>query len=59
MISGLWHVPDTSSILGTATTGSSEAIMLGGMALKRRWQERMKAQGKDIHNPGECWKRGR
>lgn len=38
--------------MGTATTGSSEAIMLGGMALKRRWQEKMKAKGKDIHNPG-------
>lgn len=38
--------------MGTATTGSSEAIMLGGLALKRRWQARMKAAGKDIHNPG-------
>lgn len=38
--------------MGTATTGSSEAIMLGGLALKRRWQEKMKAAGKDIHNPG-------
>jgi glutamate decarboxylase len=38
--------------MGTATTGSSEAIMLGGMALKKKWQARMKAAGKDIHNPG-------
>lgn len=54
MISNLWHAPpsDNKGAIGTATTGSSEAIMLGGLALKRRWQERMKAQGKDIHNPG-------
>lgn len=26
--------------------------MLGGLALKRRWQEKMKKLGKDIHNPG-------
>jgi glutamate decarboxylase len=38
--------------MGTACTGSSEAIMLGGLALKRRWQAKMKAAGKDIHNPG-------
>lgn len=26
--------------------------MLGGLALKKKWQEKMKAAGKDIHNPG-------
>lgn len=38
--------------MGTATTGSSEAIMLGGLALKKRWQARQKAAGKSIHEPG-------
>lgn len=53
MIANLWHAPgDSSAAIGTATTGSSEAIMLGGLSLKRRWQEKMKAAGKDIHNPG-------
>jgi glutamate decarboxylase len=52
MISHLWHAPKSATALGTATTGSSEAIMLGGLALKRRWQEKMKAAGRDIHNPG-------
>ena len=52
MISHLWHAPPESKAMGTATTGSSEAIMLGGLALKRKWQERMKAKGKDIHSPG-------
>lgn len=37
--------------LGTATTGSSEAIMLGALALKKRWQERQKAAGKSIATP--------
>ncbi|WVO13539.1 glutamate decarboxylase [Cryptococcus depauperatus] len=52
MVSHLWHAPKEATAMGTATTGSSEAIMLGGLALKRRWQERMKKAGKDIHNPG-------
>ena len=52
MISHLWHAPKEATAIGTATTGSSEAIMLGGLALKRRWQTKMKAAGKDIHNPG-------
>ncbi|KIR57851.1 glutamate decarboxylase [Cryptococcus bacillisporus CA1873] len=52
MISHLWHAPKEATAMGTATTGSSEAIMLGGLALKRRWQEKTKAAGKDIHNPG-------
>ena len=33
----LWHAPD---VVGCSTTGSSEAAMLGGLALKRRWQHR-------------------
>lgn len=52
MISGLWNHPKNATPMGTATTGSSEAIMLGGMSMKRRWQEKMKKAGKDIHNPG-------
>ncbi|KAK4687309.1 glutamate decarboxylase, partial [Tremellales sp. Uapishka_1] len=52
MISHLWHAPKDSKAMGTATTGSSEAIMLGGLALKKRWQEKMKAKGKSIHEPG-------
>lgn len=37
--------------MGTATTGSSEAIMLGGLAMKRRWQERQKKAGKPYDKP--------
>src|SRR6185369_531247 len=33
------------------TTGSSEAAMLGGLALKRRWQQRRAAEGKPADRP--------
>ncbi|GMG49627.1 unnamed protein product [Ambrosiozyma monospora] len=39
------------SALGTACTGSSEAIMLGGLAMKKNWQARRKRAGKDISSP--------
>lgn len=37
MLADLWHAPDPSTAVGCSTTGSSEACMLAGMALKRRW----------------------
>ena len=40
MLSRLWNSPDEEEATGTSTTGSSEAAMLGGMALKWRWRER-------------------
>jgi len=39
MLSHLWHAPDAAQATGCSTTGSSEAAMLGGLALKRRWQK--------------------
>src|SRR6201995_2905922 len=33
MLADLWNSPDARNTLGTSTTGSSEAAMLGGMAL--------------------------
>ncbi|AUG77102.1 glutamate decarboxylase [Kitasatospora sp. MMS16-BH015] len=36
----LWHAPDQAQVIGCSTTGSSEACMLAGMALKRRWMRR-------------------
>ncbi|KAG1826756.1 pyridoxal phosphate-dependent transferase [Suillus subaureus] len=52
ILADLWHAPSTHQAIGTATTGSSEAIQLGGLAMKRLWQERRKAEGKSIHEPG-------
>ncbi|MFF3767147.1 glutamate decarboxylase [Streptomyces sp. NPDC001922] len=40
MLADLWHAPDPSTTIGCSTTGSSEACMLAGMALKRRWARR-------------------
>ncbi|MFF6885552.1 glutamate decarboxylase [Streptomyces sp. NPDC012421] len=40
MLADLWHAPDPSAAVGCSTTGSSEACMLAGMALKRRWAQR-------------------
>ncbi|MGP6172508.1 glutamate decarboxylase [Microbacterium sp. A196] len=51
MLAELWNVPDTSDTIGTSTIGSSEACMLGGLALKRLWQEKRKAEGKSTDKP--------
>ncbi len=51
MLSRLYHAPDPRAATGCSTTGSSEAAMLGGLALKRRWQKRRKAEGKPADGP--------
>ncbi|KPV72538.1 uncharacterized protein RHOBADRAFT_46583 [Rhodotorula graminis WP1] len=52
MLANLWHADDQKeSAVGTATTGSSEAIQLGGLAMKKAWQARRKAAGKDYFHP--------
>ncbi|NBD11396.1 MULTISPECIES: glutamate decarboxylase [Corallococcus] len=51
MLADLWHAPDASDTLGTSTTGSSEAAMLGGLALKWRWRKRREAEGKPTDKP--------
>ncbi|HEY6469335.1 MAG TPA: glutamate decarboxylase [Candidatus Dormibacteraeota bacterium] len=45
MLAGLWHAPGTHAGVGCSTTGSSEAAMLAGLALKWRWRQRRKAAG--------------
>jgi glutamate decarboxylase len=40
ILADLWHAPAGEGATGCSTTGSSEACMLAGMALKRRWAER-------------------
>lgn len=51
ILADLWHVPDIDDTLGTSTIGSSEACMLGGLALKRLWQERRRAHGEPSDKP--------
>ncbi len=41
ILSNLWHAPDPEHATGCSTTGSSEACMLAGLALKRRWAARI------------------
>uniref|UniRef100_A0A0E0KR66 Glutamate decarboxylase n=1 Tax=Oryza punctata TaxID=4537 RepID=A0A0E0KR66_ORYPU len=51
--------------VGVGTVGSSEAIMLAGLAFKRRWQNRRKAAGKPHDKPNivtganvqVCWEK--
>ena len=65
IISGLWCCPDEHHATGCSTTGSSEAAMLAGMALKWRWRERMRAAGKPTDRPNMvmganvqvCWEK--
>lgn len=40
MLADLWNAPDPAAAVGCSTTGSSEACMLAGLALKRRWAKR-------------------
>ena len=51
IIAHLWGVQKGETAIGSATTGSSEAIHLGGLAMKRRWQEKRDAEGKDKTKP--------
>jgi glutamate decarboxylase len=40
ILADLWNAPDPHTAIGCSTTGSSEACMLSGLALKRRWMKR-------------------
>ena len=62
MLADLWNSPEAANTLGTSTTGSSEAAMLGGMALLWNWRARQKAAGKPADKPNlitgpvqVCW----
>jgi glutamate decarboxylase len=51
MIANLWHAPEDEGATGTSTTGSSEAVMLGGLAMKWRWRQRRAAAGLSTDRP--------
>ena len=62
ILADLWHSPEATTTPGCSTTGSSEACMLGGLALKHKWRARMKAAGKRTDKPNlvtgpvqVCW----
>ena len=62
MLANLWNSPNPLNSIGCSTTGSSEAAMLGGMAMKWRWREKRRAAGKSADRPNlvcgpvqVCW----
>ncbi len=65
IVGRLWHAEGDGDVTGTSTTGSSEAAMLGGMALKWRWRDRRKAAGLPADRPNlvmganvqVCWEK--
>jgi len=65
MLADLWHAADPEHAPGCSTTGSSEAGMLAGLAMKRRWQHRRRANGLPTDRPNivmganvqVCWEK--
>ena len=65
ILSRLWHAPEAAHATGCSTTGSSEAAMLGALALKRRWQKSRRDAGKPADRPNlvmginvqVCWEK--
>ncbi|KAH7284027.1 hypothetical protein KP509_34G036400 [Ceratopteris richardii] len=67
MIARLFHAPlsDGEQAIGAGTVGSSEAIMLAGLAFKRKWQNKRKSEGKPYDKPNivtganvqVCWEK--
>ncbi|WEW62000.1 glutamate decarboxylase [Emydomyces testavorans] len=68
MIARLFSSPmseESDHAMGTSCVGSSEAIMLGTLAMKKRWQNKRKAEGKDWSRPNiimssavqVCWEK--
>src|SRR6202012_4443249 len=62
MLADLWNSPEAASTIGCSTTGSSEAAMLGGLALKWKWRQRQGGKGKSTATPNlimgpvqVCW----
>ena len=51
MLADLWNAPDTHDAVGTSAIGSSEACMLAGMAMHRRWRNPRRAAGLPTDRP--------
>ncbi|MFI4874908.1 MAG: glutamate decarboxylase [Blastopirellula sp. JB062] len=62
MLADLWNSPSEANAIGCSTTGSSDAAMLGGMAMKNRWKAKRQAADKPTNKPNlitgpvqVCW----
>ena len=51
MIARLFNAPENETPIGVSAIGSSEAVMLAGMALKWRWKAAREAAGKSASRP--------
>jgi glutamate decarboxylase len=51
MIARLFNAPEDGETVGVSAIGSSEAVMLAGMALKWRWRAQREAAGLPATNP--------
>ncbi|KAI8632828.1 glutamate decarboxylase [Xylariaceae sp. FL1651] len=51
ILAHLWGAIKGEQAVGSVTTGSSEGVLLGGLAMKRRWQEYRKSKGLDTLHP--------
>jgi glutamate decarboxylase len=51
MVAHLFNAPEEGNAIGASTIGSSEAVMLAGLALKWRWRARRTAAGKSTDRP--------
>ena len=51
MVAHLFNAPEDGDAVGASTIGSSEAVMLAGMALKWRWRARRTAAGRTTDRP--------
>jgi len=51
IVADLFHAPAGGDAVGVSTTGSSEAVMLAGLAMKWRWRQLCEAAGKDTTRP--------
>ncbi|CEJ89904.1 Putative Glutamate decarboxylase [[Torrubiella] hemipterigena] len=65
MIADLFNAPSEGTAVGTSAVGSSEAIMLAVLAMKRKWKMRRQAEGKSTESPNiimssavqVCWEK--
>ncbi|KMT03732.1 hypothetical protein BVRB_8g188810 [Beta vulgaris subsp. vulgaris] len=67
IIAHLFNAPigEEETAVGVGTVGSSEAIMLAGLAFKRKWQQKRRAEGKPCDKPNivtganvqVCWEK--
>ncbi len=65
MLADLWSCPEHANATGCSTTGSSEAAMLAGLAMKWRWRKRREDARKPTDRPNlvmganvqVCWEK--